>query len=41
VVASLIDISMDIFLEGGGISFLRVGPQLARVIRVLRVSRLF
>ncbi len=40
VFASVIDIVFDI-LEQSVISFLRVGPQLARVFRVLRVSRLF
>lgn len=39
VAASFMDILMDA-LGSGFLSFLRVGPQLARVIRVLRVSRL-
>ena len=39
VISSLVDIIMS-FLGGGGFSFLRVGPQLARVIRVFRVARL-
>ena len=39
VMASIIDIILGIVTSGGS-SFLRVGPQLARVVRVLRVSRL-
>jgi hypothetical protein len=39
VMASLLDILMD-SLGQSFISFLRVGPQLARIIRVLRVTRL-
>lgn len=39
VMASIIDILMD-SLGQSFISFLRVGPQLARIIRVLRVTRL-
>lgn len=39
VLASLLDILMSI-IGNRLLSFLRVGPQLARVIRVLRVSRL-
>lgn len=40
VSASLFDIFMGSF-TGTGLKFLRIGPQLARVMRVLRVSRLF
>ena len=39
VMASIIDILMD-SVGQSFISFLRVGPQLARIIRVLRVTRL-
>ena len=39
VSTSLLDIIMS-NIGGGSVSFLRVGPQLARVFRVLRVSRL-
>lgn len=40
VFASVIDISLSL-LNAKSLRFLRVGPQLARVMRVLRVSRLF
>lgn len=41
VLSSIVDIIMGFALKsGGGSSFLRIGPQLARVVRVLRVSRL-
>ena len=40
VSASIGDILMGFIFKGGGASFLRIGPQLARVVRVLRVSRL-
>ena len=40
VVASIVDILLDILNQSLS-SFVRVGPQLARVFRVLRVSRLF
>lgn len=40
VAASVLDITMD-FLQQSFLSVLRVGPQIARVFRVLRVSRLF
>ena len=39
VIASLFDIMMGL-MDSSSIKFLRVGPQLARVPRVLRVSRL-
>lgn len=39
VMTSLVDLIMTFFL-GSSITFLRVGPQLARIMRVLRVSRL-
>ena len=40
VCSSFFDIAME-FLGGSSMGFLRVAPQLARVFRVLRVSRLF
>jgi len=40
VAASILDIVMDA-MEQSFLSFIRVGPQLARVFRVLRVTRLF
>ena len=40
VAASIVDILLD-SLQQSSVSFLRVGPQLARVFRVLRVTRLF
>jgi hypothetical protein len=40
VMTSIIDLIMD-FTGNSFISFLKVGPQIARVFRVLRVSRLF
>jgi hypothetical protein len=39
VISSLIDLALSNF-STSGLSFLRVGPQLARIMRVLRVSRL-
>ena len=39
VASSIVDIIMNI-IGNGSFSFLRIGPQLARVVRVLRVSRL-
>jgi hypothetical protein len=38
VIASFVDIVMS-QLDAASLTFLRVGPQLARVLRVLRVSR--
>jgi len=40
VLASIFDIVMD-SLEQSFLSFIKVGPQLARIFRVLRVTRLF
>jgi len=40
VSASIGDILIGFLFTSGGASFLRIGPQLARVVRVLRVSRL-
>lgn len=39
VISSFVDIVMTEM--GSSLKFLRVGPQLARVLRILRVSRLF
>jgi hypothetical protein len=39
VMTSIVDLIMTFFL-GSSVTFLRVGPQLARIMRVLRVSRL-
>jgi len=40
VFASILDLVMD-FLQQSFLSFLKVGPQIARIFRVLRVTRLF
>jgi hypothetical protein len=39
VLSSIVDILMNV-IGSSTISFLRVGPQLARIVRVLRVTRL-
>jgi hypothetical protein len=38
VVASVIDLVL-VYSDQNSLTFLRIGPQLARVLRVLRVSR--